>query len=175
MTYYVLVRELNDYSYSDYNVVGVYRTRNDAETFKKLREKEQEYKNDIASCKADWMDYGTYVIHEVEEENTNICLEEELRNLEKMYHDEMKHAKAWKKEFDRQKKIEEEEYQKKVLQDQKERVYAFMEWWDNGNDPWFQEKKQARIREIKDTLRSYIYKTKDSAVYEWVIQKGISL
>lgn len=171
--YYVLVQETGEYSSMDYKVIEVHTTMEDALNSKEFYIKRMELKNKIATLYGRFYDHKEYLIFEVNQKEPIVSIKEELQKLEKHYEKKLIEATAWKKEFDLQKEIEKNIRETQEIQSQKEIIDSFMNWWDDKNDPYFEEKKAAKIRELKTVLQPYLLKTNNQNTIKWFKQQNI--
>lgn len=171
--YYVLVKEVGEYSGMDYEPIEVHTTMEDAIKSQDFYIKKMELKNKIATLYGRCCSHKEYLIFEVNHKDPIVSIETELQTLEQSYEEELALATAWKKEFDLQKEIETKIRETERIQSQKESINAFMNWWDHENDPYFKEKKAAKIRDIKTVLQPYLLHTNDQKVMDWFKKRHI--
>lgn len=171
--YYVLVEEIGEYSSMDYKPFEVYTTMEDAIKSQDIYVKKMELKNKIATLYGRCCSHKEYLIFEVNHKDPIVSIDKEIQILEQHYEEELAKAMAWKKEFDLQKEIETKIRETERIQSQKESIDAFIHWWDHENDPYFNEKKTAKIRDIKTVLQPYLLYTNDQKVMDWFKQHHI--
>jgi hypothetical protein len=161
MSIYLVVKETGEYSSYDKKNLTYFTSYEDAEEFVKLQEEliklEDTYSYRDSTC---------FLIEVIEK---GIPSEESRQQLQTVKNTLQERLQE-KEEQERQKVKEVERLINEATTTEMREVYKFMKWFDGGKekDRFFHEKLSARIRDMRSTLRSYIYTTNDPIVVNWV-------
>lgn len=169
--YYVLVKEFGEYDYFKYEPIEVYKTLEDAENSKQLHITEDSYIHKISTLHRKPYDKPNFVIFQVNEKKY-LNFEDELSNLKNKYENELAEASAWREQYNKDLIDKAAIETEKRLNMQKRIIYNVIDLWDNCND---EGKKSINIKEIEQTLLSYLKQTNDKYVWDWVRKYHIPL
>jgi hypothetical protein len=176
---YVVIKETGEYSNFDYVPLAVFKEIDNAYTYQSLKEYEADILNKIAHLRRERWDAPTFEVVELPEIafDSDHSLETEMAKLDEMYKDKLQSAVKWREEYDRKEADNEAQRIRVETERQRMNVYVFIDWWNAGGngDPFFEDKKTARLREVKKDLQGYLLRSADDKVLSWMRENHISL
>jgi hypothetical protein len=166
---YVVTEETGEYK-PIVEPIASFRVLEEAEKYKKIREYEENIRQEIDTLRREWGDMKSYEIYKVKDHDGTIDLQRELRQIDSTYGEELSNEISRHTALVRQRQLERHSRDDDLIRYQKAVVNEFMEWWDGGpaRDAWFEEKKQAKLRFVRNIVEMYLKKTNDEIVIEWM-------
>lgn len=157
---YVVIKECGEYSYFHYEIIGYFTNEEQAKYAVELLEYEKSLQAELDTINCGWRESCEYIIQTVSDGSEMLNIQDkdalcrEKEKLQDTYKDKIEQAKQNRAIKEKHKM----EHDKKVKQERKEYVLEFWEWWNKGKeiDPYFDEKKQAKIREILPIMFKYL-------------------
>jgi hypothetical protein len=175
---YVLVKEMGEYSGFSYEIIAYYDNIVEADYAVKKLEYENKLKKELARLTGQWTEQCDYMIEEIKDGKTLIDIQtEEQFRIEKQKIDAFYKVKLEEATLEKTKIEKEKDLRKQHLKDlEKQEVLAFWEWWNHGSaDPFFDDKKQAKIRDILPKVKGYLINGDSDIIlyrqlYDWYHQ-----
>lgn len=158
MNVYIIIKESGDYSAFISEIVACYNNLDQAKYAVELLEYRHSLEKELNSLTCTWSEQCDYIIREMHIDdlityNESSMVKEKELILEE-YKDKIEKAKIVKAHTEQLR--EEKNIEKK--NERKKEVLEFWEWLHKGPDidPYFNEKKQARIRAILPVMSKYL-------------------
>lgn len=158
---WVIVREIVD-GYGGYDIVSYHTTRESAAYEVDVLEYQDKKANEVAERRNERYDEYVYHVHGVVESTnhyeTNEDVHKKLKTVDAEYEERLERAQAWRRQYEHDKKVEEEIRRGEEMRSLRNELQEFMDWWKGGvnNDAFFEEKRIARSRRIAPVFQRYL-------------------